>query len=85
MLGAWTMAKPGAQPLVDLTLVNAWIAAAQILTHHPHARVEQVERVAAPSTCTGAAVSKHWSASSGPRQRRCDWPEAAQASLQSWR
>ena len=46
MLGAWTMAKPGAQPLVDFTLVNPRVAAAQILTHHPHARVEQVETVA---------------------------------------
>jgi len=43
MLGAWTMAKPGAQPLVDFTLVNARVAAAQILTHHLHARVEEVE------------------------------------------
>jgi hypothetical protein len=51
--------EPGAEPPSDLHLVIVRVVAAQLGTHHRHARIVQVERLPEPLRCRTRLRGSH--------------------------
>ena len=56
MFGARTLPQPRVQAPVNLALVSVWVAATEVLPHHPHADVKEIERL---SECAIRSRRRH--------------------------